>query len=107
MSIIIEIVSQDFKIRSGVSSRTNKNYSMREQIAFVHKKGERYPEKIKITLEDNQAPYPAGNYDLAPSSFYVDKYDSLCVRPVLIPRPPEQSISNTSSIPDGVGKAKL
>ena len=88
MSIMIEIASTEIKSRSGTSARTGNTYSMREQIGYLHK-GELYPERIKITLEDNQQPYAIGKYQLAPSSFYVDKYDSVAVRPVLIAQPME------------------
>ena len=91
MSIIIEIVSTDVKSRSGTSARTGNAYSMREQIAYLHKSGEPYPEKIKINLDDGVSPYGVGNYNLAPSSFYVDKYDAIAVRPVLVPRVAENS----------------
>jgi hypothetical protein len=85
MSIMIEIASTEIKSRSGISARTGNAYSMREQIGYLHK-GEIYPERIKITLEDNQTPYAIGKYDLSTASFYVDKFDAVAVRPVLIPR---------------------
>jgi hypothetical protein len=83
MSVIIEITSTEIKTRSGTSQRTGNNYSMREQVGYLHK-GEPYPEKIKITLEENQQPYVVGKYQLSPTSFYVDKYDAIAVRPVLV-----------------------
>ena len=98
MSIIIEIASTEIKSRSGTSTRTGNAYSMREQIAYLHK-GEIYPERIKITLEENQAPYAIGQYDLAPSSFYVDKYDAIAVRPVLAPRLIDSQKQPSSSVP--------
>jgi hypothetical protein len=99
--IIIEITSTEIKTRSGTSARTGNPYTMREQIGYLHKAGDPYPEKIKISLEDNQPPYHTGNYDLSPSSFYVDKYDSLSVRPVLVSRPAEVPMK-PASVPAGV-----
>lgn len=101
MSIMIEITSTEIKTRSGTSTRTGNAYSMREQIGYLHKPAVPYPEKIKIMLEENQLPYNLGNYSLSSESFYVDKYDSIAVRPILIPRPAEQPQQN-SSLPDGV-----
>lgn len=89
MSIMIEITDTTVQNRSGTSGRTGKNYSINEQTAYVHKPGQTYPEKIKINLENGQAPYAQGNYNLAPGSFYIDKFGSLAVRPILVPRPAE------------------
>jgi Helix-destabilising protein len=102
MSIMIEIASTDIKSRSGTSARTGNAYSMREQIGYLHK-CDIYPERIKITLEDNQLPYAIGTYVLAPASFYVDKFDAIAVRPVLIARPieitkPLRSFSDASAV---------
>lgn len=90
MSIKIEVASASFETRSGVSARTGKPYSMKEQEAFaytVSRDGElsKYPQRIKITLNDNQGPYPVGFYTVAPESFYVDRFDSLTLGLILRP----------------------
>lgn len=111
MSLMIEITSTQVKSRSGTSARTGNPYSMREQFGYLHQVGQPYPTKIKIPLEDNQAPYFAGNYDLSPDSYYVDKYDAIAIRPILVPRngevpqpvnPFTSSSSSKSSLPEGV-----
>lgn len=89
MSIIIEITDTTVSTRSGTSARTNKPYTINEQTAYVHKKGQVYPEKISINLEQNQPPYSAGKYTLDDRSFYVDRYGSIAVRPVLVFLPNE------------------
>lgn len=107
MSVLIEIASTEIKSRNGVSQRTGNSYSMREQTGYLHKQGEPYPEKIKITLEENMAPYRIGTYTLAPSSFYVDKYDSLAVRPVLLLQTePSQEQQSSTELPSGVRTSK-
>lgn len=116
MSIMIEITSTEVKSRSGTSARTGNPYSMREQFGYLHQQGQPYPTKIKIALEDNQPPYYPGNYDLSPNSFYVDKYDGLAVRPILIPRHGEvpqiphnfqhHTPPTESQLPDGVTSSR-
>ena len=89
MSLIIEITSQELNVKSGTSNRTGKPYHIREQTAYLHKKGQAYPDKFVISLESDQAPFPPGNYDLIPESFYIDRFSQLAVRPKLVPRPAE------------------
>lgn len=96
MPVMIEIATQKVITRSGRSQRTGNNYSMREQEAFLHKPGQPYPDKIKITLGDDQPPYTNGNYDLEPDSFFPNKYGALDVRPILKPRAAEQQRSPVS-----------
>lgn len=81
--IRIEIESQAIQTRSGVSSKSGNPYTIREQNALVFREGEKYPERIKINLDDGQTPYAPGLYSLHDSSFFVNRYDALQVRPVL------------------------
>lgn len=83
--IRIEIESQTVATRSGVSQKTQKPYTIREQSALLFRDGEKYPERIKLTLDDGLTPYSVGVYSLHDSSFSVNRYDSLQVRPVLSP----------------------
>ncbi len=88
MSIKIEVSSDVVETRSGISARNNKPYSMREQEAYAHTVDRdgvisKYPQKIKVTLRDNQPPYAPGFYTVAPESFYVDRFDSLSLGLVL------------------------
>lgn len=84
MSIMIEVTSQEVRVRSGTSQRTQRAYSLREQDAYFFKSGAQYPEKIKLTLEDNQPAYQPGVYELSQESFFVDRFGSLAVKPRLI-----------------------
>jgi len=83
--IRIEIESQTIQTRSGVSSKTGKPYTIHEQSALLFRDGEKYPERIKLNLDDGATPYAPGQYSLHDSSFSVNRYDSLQVRPVLSP----------------------
>lgn len=92
MSIKIEVSSDTVITRSGISARTGKPYSMREQEGYAHTVGRdgqpsKYPQLIKITLGDNQSPYPAGLYTVSPESFYVDRFNALSLGLVLRPLP--------------------
>ncbi len=104
MSIVIEIVSTQINTRNGVSSKNGKPYSINEQVAFVHKVAGEYPDRIKINLENGQPPYAPGNYDLSPQSYFVDRFDSLAVRPILIPRAAENRQSPSTEMPLGIKK---
>lgn len=110
MSIIIEITDTTLENRSGTSTRTGKAYSMNEQTAWMHKPGQQYPDRIKLTLDQNQVPYQPGNYALAPTSYRVDRYGSIEVRPVLVPLPAQQKTADVESIksalPEGVKASK-
>lgn len=92
MSLVIEIDSSEVKTRSGVSAKTGKDYSIREQVAYAHIPGNRYPQQIKLTLEDGQHPYPVGKYALDPSSFYVGRFDDLQLRVKLANLPAAKAV---------------
>ena len=49
---------------------------MRSQVAYVYLSG-KFPERMKIPLEDGQPFYRAGMYTLDICSFKIGKYDSL------------------------------
>ena len=88
MSVVIEIASTQVQTRSGTSGK-GKPYTINEQTAYMHI-GQPYPVQIRINLENGQSPYQPGNYDLAPTSFFADRFGGIAVRPLLIPRPAEQ-----------------
>lgn len=48
-----------------------------EQHAAVVVSGEDFPRPFKLTLDDNQPPYPAGTYTVDASSFEVGDFDAL------------------------------
>mgnify|MGYP003377867660 CR=1 FL=1 len=88
--IKIEIETADTKTKSGVSARTGKPYSMREQRGYAYTvdqngKPNKYPSTLTLTLRDDQAPYQPGFYTLAPASLYTNKFDQLEISPVLMP----------------------
>ena len=39
--------------------------------------GEEFPRPFRISLDDDQKPYPPGRYYIDPASFVVNKFDSL------------------------------
>lgn len=88
--IRIEIETVKTSTRSGTSQRTGNAYSITEQPALLFREGERYPDKISITLADGQGAYPVGQYTLDDSSFSVSRFGGLEVRPVLKPVPAQQ-----------------
>src|SRR4051812_38870522 len=49
--------------------------TFKEQVGFIEANDE--VRKIRVPLDHDQAPYPAGRYTLAPSSFTVSKYHDL------------------------------
>lgn len=83
--LTIEIESTELNIKSGNSARTGKPYQIREQTGYVHIPPNKYPQPIKITLEDDAQPYQPGKYQLADNSFFVGRYDDLQMRPRLVP----------------------
>lgn len=88
--IKIEIENAEVKSKSGVSARTGKPYSMREQKGYAYTvdqtgKPNKYPSTLVLTLRDDQSPYQPGLYTLSPASFYTNKYDQLEISPVLVP----------------------
>lgn len=84
MAIVIEVENAQIVTRSGVSERTKKPYTIREQKALMFREGERYPERIKVTLDEGMSAYPPGRYTLSDASFTVSRYGAIQVRPLLL-----------------------
>ena len=82
--IKIDIKSTECTEKSGTAKGTGKRYSFKEQQAWAHLPGEPYPSKIKLTLNDDEQPYPVGSYTLAPDSLYVGDFNALALKPRLI-----------------------
>lgn len=80
MMIVVEIRSDEIRSKSGVSARTNKQYSIREQDGFIHLPGQPYPQKCKLALDDGAAPYQPGIYELDPESYFVGRFDQVMIR---------------------------
>lgn len=87
----IEVSTTVIDQKSGVSAKTGKPYSIREQEAwafFSDRSGKPnpHPTKIKLTLDDEQtAAYPLGLYQLDPSSLYADRFGQVAIRAKLRP----------------------
>lgn len=86
----VNIASTAVNVKQGISQRTKKPYSMREQIGWIYMydqqgKPNPHPQSITIILDGDDAPYPVGDYLLTPSSFYVGSFGSIKVRPKLEP----------------------
>lgn len=75
----IEIKSRQVDEHSGISSKTNKPYTIRKQRAYAVFPDKEYPVEIEISLEDTQNPYDPGDYLLDLSSFFVNKYSQLAL----------------------------
>lgn len=87
MTLTVEIQTADFTTKAGNSARTGKPYAIREQVGYVKFSNQPYPVQIKLTLEDNAAPYAPGKYVLGENSFFVGRFGDLQVRPRLVPAP--------------------
>jgi len=88
LKITVETLVIDEK--RGTSAKTGKPYSIREQEAWClfHSRDGKvnpHPTRIKITLDDQQAPYALGSYVLDPASLYPDKFGQISVRARLSP----------------------
>lgn len=88
--IKIEISSASFDAKNGVSARTGKAYSIREQEGWAFLtdrdgKPQPHPQRIKLTLADDQPPYNPGVYQLDPSSIFVGDFAQLNIRARLRP----------------------
>lgn len=83
--IRIEVKSTEVKIKSGVG-KNGRAYEIVEQTAYLHK-GEPYPEKITLRVENGSVPFATGMYTLGDDSVYVGDYGQLRINPRLVPLP--------------------
>lgn len=95
--IKIEVSTSVFDQKQGVSARTGKPYSIREQEAWAYLsdrdgKLQPHPQRIRITLADGDAPYQPGMYQLHPSSIYVGDFSQLNIRARLRPMQPAAGV---------------
>lgn len=87
-SLRVVVDSEFVDRRSG--EKNGKPWAMSTQCVwcyFVDQSGvpEKFPSKIKLTLEKDSIPYRPGEYILAPASHYRGDFDSLQTRPTLWP----------------------
>jgi hypothetical protein len=80
----LEVKSEELKLVSGKSQRSGKDYSFHTQQAYAHLTGKPYPVEVKLTIDAGNSAYKQGFYDLAPESFYVDKFGNLGLSPKLV-----------------------
>jgi hypothetical protein len=84
----VSVDSEYVETRSG--NKNGKDWSMTSQEVWAHfvdptGSPQRFPSKIKITLEKDAKPYKPGDYFVNPSSFYRGDFDKLEMRLVLSP----------------------
>ena len=82
--IRIEILSEEVFVSRG-TSKDGRIFEFHKQEGFVHL-GQKYPLRARIRIEPGK-PYSPGNYTLAQSSFWVDRYGELRMNPRLVPVP--------------------
>lgn len=92
MTVIIKIENSETRTHRGISQRTNKEFEIVKQRALLFRAGETYPDKIDVVVPDGMRPYGPGDYVLHPSSFQVDRFGSMTVRPVLMPAPAAKGV---------------
>ncbi len=61
--ITIQIDNETVTVKEGISKRTGKPYTLREQEAIVHGAG-RFPVETMLTLPDAVKGYKVGHYDI-------------------------------------------
>lgn len=88
--IKVQIESTEVQVKQGTSQRSGKAYSIKEQEAwgyFTDPQGKPHPhpQKIRLTLGDEQQPYPVGAYVMADESHYPDRFGQVTTRAKLIP----------------------
>ncbi|MDG6882506.1 Helix-destabilising protein [Phocoenobacter uteri] len=75
--------SQVFE-RSGVSEKTQKEWLIRHQQAYIHL-GKPYPSEFRLNLKEGQEPYKSGLYYIHPQSFKTNNYsDNLQLNDLLL-----------------------
>lgn len=81
----VEVVTSMVDTKGGISAKTNKPYSIREQEAWVtfysrEGKPNPHPSKVKLTLDADQDPYEIGDYIIDPASLYADRFGQIAIR---------------------------
>lgn len=65
-------------VKSGVSKKTQRPYSMRVQSVWVDL-GKAFPNEVQVTLADGQAPFPVGEYEIGLECFHVSSFGDIAV----------------------------
>lgn len=74
----IEIFEEDVRVdvRTTKPKDDKPARKIYEQIAYVHLGG-KFPTQMKLSLDEEQQPYPAGMYTVDSSSYVVNNFGSL------------------------------
>lgn len=65
-------------VKSGVSKKTQRPYSMRVQSVWVDL-GKPFPNEVQVTLGDQQQPFPPGEYVVGLDCFHVSNFGDISV----------------------------
>lgn len=90
--IRISIETSEVTEVRGISNRTRQPFTLRKQAAWAFvtdRQGhpQPHPVRMELLLDKEQQPYAPGQYALAPSSVYVDRFGGLKLAPKLAPLP--------------------
>lgn len=88
--IKVTVAQSTVRQMSGTSKTTGKPYDMRFQTVYLHTVDQDgnpppYPEKTEVILNKDQAAFPVGEYQLHPSSVYIDRNGSPAISLRLTP----------------------
>lgn len=92
--IKVSVTSTEVRNQSGTAKASGKPYSLNFQTVWMHtydRQGNKnpYPEKVEIILDRDPEGaalfYKPGDYQLHPSSIYVDRSGNLAIAPRLMP----------------------
>ncbi|MDT8385161.1 MAG: single-stranded DNA-binding protein [Gammaproteobacteria bacterium] len=75
----IEIKTTEIDVFTGNSKKTGNPFSIRNQFGWIHLRDKPYPMELKIQLDDQQQPYPPGEYQVDEKSFVIDRFQNLSV----------------------------
>lgn len=75
--IPLEIKSAAINERRG-TTKGGRAFTIREQHGWVHI-GKDYPQEISMQLDNDQAPFPPGDYVIDQRSLYVDRFGQLAI----------------------------
>ncbi|MBO9788653.1 single-stranded DNA-binding protein [Xanthomonas phaseoli] len=73
------IIRKAIAQQRSVKGKNGTTYNFNEQNAALEKDGEDFPHPFRVRLADGQAPYPAGDYAVAPASFEIGQFGDLVI----------------------------
>lgn len=72
----IIVRSRNVNVRTITSKRTGQHITFREQRAALDN-GADFPQPFNVNLDDDQQPYPEGDYTIDPACLVVGEFDRL------------------------------